>query len=140
MSKKKTENIFLIVYIIYIANQVLSESQFVNIEFINRILGVTRYLVLFFLLFLIVYKKTFQSRTKLITLVLLMGFVALNLIAVDGGISLLMIVLFMMASQGYSLRKIFKASILTMIVMHVFVMGCAYVGILEDFVEYRYLG
>ncbi len=50
------------------------------------------------------------------------------------------LVLFMLAAQGCSVQKIFSYSIGTLTASHLFVMLCAKIGILQDELDYRYIG
>ncbi len=140
MSKLKLEKIYYILFISYIINQILSESQFINISDIAVFLFITRYVVLFLLIILIFYNYKTENKIKFFLLNILSLFMVLNLIIADGGLSFLPIVLFVVGAKGYSLEKLFKYTIYTLISTHILVMLSVCLGIVQDTIDVRYIG
>lgn len=134
------KKIFYILSILYIFNQVLSESQFMGIKIVNLILFFSRYAILgsFIGLFFLQNRKV--QTLKMLTLGIITVFVIFSFILTDGGLSLFPMIMIILCSKGYSVNKIFKLTIITLIVAHLFVIISAKIGIVEDRVEIRFIG
>ena len=139
MYKIRKETVYYLFLVIYIFNQVLSESQYLNIPTISLLLAVVRYFVLVALTIYIFEQKKISSRWMWLFAIFIL-FSLLNLIMVDGGISYFAIILFVVSSRNCSLEKIFRYTLYSLISSHIVVMLSAYVGILNDTVDFRYVG
>ncbi len=139
MIKIRNETIYYLLLIIYIFNQVLSESQYIKMPTISLVLVVVRYFVLVTLIIYIFEKMKISSRWVLLFGIFIL-FSLLNLILVDGGISYFAIILFSISSRNCSLEKIFRYTLYSLIGSHLFVVLSACIGILNDNVEFRYIG
>lgn len=139
MFKVRKETIYCSLLVMYIFNQVLSESQYINIPTSSLVLAAVRYFVLVALTIYIFEQNKICKRW-----VFLFGpfilFSLLNLILVDGGISYLVIILFVVASKNCSLEKIFRYTLYALIASHLFVVLSACIGILNDNIDFRYVG
>ena len=139
MFKIRKETIYYLLLVMYIFNQVLSESQYINIPAISLVLATIRYFVLVALTIYIYDQKKISSRWVFLfgTFIL---FSFLNLIIANGGISYLAIILFVISSKNCSLEKIFRYTLYALIVSHLFVVISACIGILNDTIDFRYVG
>lgn len=140
MKKNNTEKIYYFLLSIYIINQVFSESQFINIRSVSIVLAVVRYMVMLFLMLIIVYRNIKLKRNIVLIFTIMFVLILLNIILVDGGISYLLIILFVLASKGYSMLQIFKSTALSLVISHSVVCLCAKIGILQDITDFRYIG
>ncbi len=140
MRKLKTEGIFLILYVLYIINQILSESQFINIDVMDQLLTLSRYAILGLLIMFIISKNKMHGKRKIVLILVLAFFLIINLIFKNGGLSYLPIVLFVLATQDLSVQKIWTITIWTLSLMTIFVMLCAKLGIVKDMINLRYIG
>lgn len=141
MKKWNDSHVFFILYIAYLLNQVFSESKFNDIAQIRMILGASRYMIIVGLAILIIAKKKMGTVCKFTTLIALLVLTVTNMLLFDGGISLLVIIMFIWAAQGYSEGKIVAASFWTLLLSHGLIMVCAHFGIvIEDSVNVRYIG
>lgn len=140
MHKISYERLYYILLIVYIFNQVLSESQFVNMDVTSKILSLVRYFIIVALIIFILNKNIKVKKQLIYTFIIMISFIALNFILVNGGISYIPIILFVLASKNFSLEKIFKYTLYTLIISHVTVMLGARIGILHDMIDFRYVG
>ena len=140
MGKLKSDNCFYGILILYTINQVFSESQCIYIEAFNVVLKLMRYAVLGMLVLFIIWRNKSVKRNKLFSLLLLLGIVLINLVAVDGGLSFIPVILIIFASCGYSVEKGLVLSIKTLIVSHIIVILLVKIGLITDTVDFRYIG
>lgn len=142
MFKLKRDSKFYILLIIYICNQVLSESQYINIPTVSLVLSVIRF---FIFMLLIIYISEYKiinelSCKSILIFGLFILFCLLNLMIVDGGISYIILILFVISSKNCSLEKIFRYTLYALIISHLFVVLSACIGILNDTIDFRYVG
>lgn len=136
----KRENLFYGLTTLYIINQVFSESQMIDLPGMKLVLAAMRYGMLLFAVLLWYLSGKTYSKPRLAGLMCLLAIAGVNLLMFDGGLSFIPIVLLIVASEKCSCEKLFKCSILTLTVSHIFVMLLAAIGVLEDAVELRYIG
>ena len=131
---------FYILIVLYLFNQVFSETQFMSVHSINILLFVVRYAVLGGFAFLFFSHDRKISETKLMVLGVMLIFVILSLILKDGGLSFFPMTLIILCSKGRSVSKTFRLTIITLIITHLMVIVAAKIGIVEDKVEIRFIG
>ena len=136
----RREQLFLSLLVLYIVNQVLSESQYINIKSVNTLLWLSRYTILAVLSAFILIRNKSGSKSRIIILFLLVSMLLVNLILKNGGLSFIPIVLFMWGSKNYSIEKMMRYSCLAVAGAYIFVIISAVVGIIEDNIDYRYIG
>ncbi len=131
---------FYLLIVLFLFNQVFSETQFMSINSVNMLLFLVRYAVLGGLMFLFFIRDRKLSITKLLVLGIMMFFIILGLILKDGGLSFLPMTLIILCSKGRSLKNTFRLTIISLIIAHLIVIISAKLGIVEDKVEIRYIG
>ena len=140
MGKIKYCHFYYTLLVLYILNQVLSESQFVNLSIMAKLLFAARYAILGALFVLLVFQNIQIKRWLVVLLAILLLFVCLNLFFADGGLSYIPIVLFVIGAKNCSSEKIFRYTIWTLVISHIFIILCAKIGILEDTIDFRFIG
>ena len=140
MNKIKMDSIYYALLVLYIINQVLSESQFVNMSVVSSVLGLVRYSVLLLLIALIFYRNISVNKNIALIFGAMIFMILLNLVLVDGGMSYLPIILFVIASKNYSLEKIFRYTIISLVLSHIIVLISTLAGILQNTIDFRYIG
>lgn len=137
--KLKKENIFVILYVLFISNQILSESQFSTMVPYSTLLVMVRYLTLALMAVFVMCQGIGTTKRKAFIGLMLIGATALNVIIFDGGIAVVYMILVCFATRKISLEKLIKVSLITICVTYLFVMLCSQVGIVSDSVTNRYL-
>lgn len=140
MKENRYEKFYNILLILYIFNQVFSESQFINDNNISKFLTFVRYLVLVSLVAIIICRNVGVRKRMFLLLGMFFVFILLNLVLADGGISYFFLVFFVIASKDCSLERIFKNAMISLVVAHSVVVIAAKLGIVKDSVEFRYVG
>ena len=142
MRRLSSEKVILGLYVLYIVNQILSASQFTNLESVNVLLTYSRYaLFVLITLFAILHVcKKNASKTKFFLIVALLAAGLMNMLFVDGGIALLLDVIIVFSYKKKSLYKIFRVTFWTILLTNLFVVLCCRMGIIEDVVSVRWLG
>lgn len=140
MKKIRFERLYYILLVLYIFNQVFSESHFVDFWGMALVLTFVRYLVLVILVIIIISKNIKIKKQIAIISILMLTFIISNMVFAGGGISYIPIFLFAIASKNFSLDKIFKYTIYSIIYSHLMVILATKVGILQDTVDFRYVG
>ena len=128
------------VYMLYLFNQVLQESQYANFLNIERTLFISRYMILGLIMIYIIAVNNIAKRNSIIWFGTILFVLAINFVFFDGSTTVLGIVLFVIASRGIRLKKLFLATIISLCTAHIFVVLSCVSGILEDSVSIRYIG
>lgn len=139
MKKVLQDELFLFAYVLYIINQVLSESQYINYGVINSLLQFTRYALLGVFIFCIWYREQYTVKQMALIMVMLCCS-CINTIFFNGGMSFLAILLITLASKGCSLKRIFSYTAMTLLCTHLFVMISVKLGFVQDDINIRYVG
>lgn len=140
VNKVKLSKIYYVLLIIFIINDVFSESQLVNFSGISVMLTVVRYLDLGILVVAIFYRNMNVKKNIIMLFGIISIFIIFNLLIEGSGLSLLPILLFTLMSRDYSLEKIFKITIVSLLAAHLLVIMCTWGGLLEDNIGSRYIG
>ena len=138
-SKIKIKNFYYGLLLIYIMNEVFSETQLINISAMASILAIIRYSILAVLIISIFLKNVGIGKNIFFPFFIMCLFLVFNLFFMGSGISFIPIILFTIVLKDYSLQKIFKWSLYALIFSHLFIIACTYLGILNDNIETRYL-
>ena len=132
-----------ILYTIYIINCVFSESQMSEFYLLNLIMGVVRYFIIFAIALLVATKSNLRFRQKmLMPLTILMVSILGNMVFVDGGAGILLLMVIIASFYVYEINaeKITKITIYSLLLGHIFIVLLSISGFLEDRVYSRYLG
>lgn len=135
--KVKNQDIFIITYVLFIFNQIISESQYTKIGVISSFLFAMRIGLLIVFAFVIAQRQNFMTMQCYLILSLLLLAIILNLIFFDGGLTAIYVFIVAFASKNVSLEKICKATLFTIIISNLFVILSSQIGIIEDDVGTR---
>ncbi|MGE9889118.1 hypothetical protein ACQRAE_07210 [Mediterraneibacter faecis] len=137
--RKSRTSAFLWILRIYIFVLVLSDCQLSEMQPYDQILKVVRFAMLGIIA---IYDLSVQKKVKITIIfvfMILAGLVSINTLVFDGGISLVSLLLLLFAAKKQNLKLIFKDSILSIFLAHLFVVVLCNIGILSDEVSLRYL-
>lgn len=137
LNKKK---IFFILYILYLINSILAESQYSMIQPYSSILVILRYAVLIAFVALVLSRTIKMDRKSLMFGGLVLFSTIATVIFYDGGISLLYIVFLLLSARNTSLTEIFRITIITIVGTYLFVIASSQIGIIPDTVGMRWIG
>ena len=132
--------LFYFLYILYLINGILAESQYSLIQPYSIILTVLRYLDLMALAALGLSRTTKMNKKRLILGIIAFGITIVTMFLYNGGIGLLFIIFILMSGKNSDLSSIFKITIITIIVTYLFVILSSQIGIISDHVESRWIG
>lgn len=138
--KFKGQTVFLTIYAFYIFTMVLLESQFADYGSVGTMISALRYGLLAAIMLYIICNKSTIRGSRLISLIFVFAIASLNLIIFNGGTTVLAIILCVIAFRGYSLKKIFSATLISLAAGHLFVILSCMMGVLSDKVYTRYVG
>lgn len=136
----KKDNLFFLLSHVFIYLQVFSESQLNSIPSIGRPLMILRYGILVALFAYILSDKISGKKNILINSLIFLFVVLSNTFLVSGGTSILSLFLIVWASKGKSLDRIFRNTIIDLLISHFFIALLCSRGILNDDVNTRWLG
>lgn len=142
MRRLSSEKMILGLYSLYIINQVLSASQLVDISSINVLLKYSRYAI-FVMILLYAWghgTKVYAPKVRFIFVIVTIAIGIMNMLFVDGGITLFLDVQIVYAFNRKSLKRVFQVTFLTVLLSTLFVVLCCKTGVIEDVVSVRWLG
>lgn len=128
---KKTENLFLIGYFLFIINQIFAQSQLNNINFIAESLKVFRWALIFYFIILILVKNKYPQTLNGFAWIFFMLIALIEMLFFDGKLLLLMLIIFVFASYKYNIERIIKMHIKALVLGDIFIVGLSIIGILN---------
>lgn len=138
--KIKRQDIFYILVILYMLNQVFSESQLIEHSTINILLKLSRFIIIVMFTFYASFNNFMCKKKQFLILFFLIISMMVNMLLFEGGNALFAIIMVTWASRGCSLVKIYKSCILSLFFGYLFICGLCMFGLLEDVVSVRYIG
>ena len=139
-SKKKKIDAFLVLYIIYIVDSVLSESKYIDISTINAFLIGFRYMTLFGTMLLALKKQRYIKVKLFFISVVVLAMAVITALFFNGGISALFIIFIALASEGVNAENIIKTTIITLVLSYIFVIISSQLHIIPDVIGVRHIG
>lgn len=138
LSKSK---IVLVLYALYILNQVLSASQLININIYSSILSFMRYILFAAITtYVFFFGMKYTSKNKFYLLVMLISAGIMNMVLKDGGMSILITTMFIIAYKNKQLDRLFVVTFWTILISNLIVILCCMFGVIEDTISVRWLG
>lgn len=135
--KIRKSTLFNIMYIIYITNCALSESQYSKFPAVDTVLFIIRILVLVYFAFYLIRGK--KKKVQVCILSLSICFLVLNILAFNGAIGLLLVILAVFCTQHQDLKTIITNTVYPMICVYLFIYLSYRLGIIEGVVVERWL-
>lgn len=139
-SSRSLNRLFYILYILYLINGILAESQYSLLQPYSTILTVMRYLDLAAFAVLGVSRSGKMNKTRMILGLVTLGITVITVLFYDGGIGILFIIFILMAGKNRDLSTIFKTTVITIVATYLFVILSSQVGIIPDNVGTRWIG
>ena len=139
-SSLSLNRLFYILYILYLINSILAESQYSLLQPYSTILTVMRYLDLAAFAILGISKSSKMNRTRFILGAIALGITIVTVLFYDGGIGILFIIFILMAGKNRDLSTVFKTTVITIVATYLFVILSSQIGIIPDNVGTRWIG
>lgn len=136
-------NTSLILYCLFIANFVFSETQLIEFTLMNSLLTLSRYAIITLLFMTFIEKFQYRINKKNIFVIILYVIaLILNKVFFRGsaGLLLMSIVVVTIYYSKYDVEKIVKSTLRTMWACSIIIITLSLVGILEDRTGIRYVG
>ena len=128
---------FLIGYFLIILNQVLSQSQFNEIEIARYSLKAMRWGLLFFLILITIKHRRYQKEKRTLFWAVFLMVSLIEMIFLRGGILLIILSVVVIGSVKTDMKYIIKTHIAALITGIIFVVSSSFIGILENQVAYK---
>lgn len=136
-SKKNKVNFFSICYFLYILNQILSQSNYSNYEAFEALFKIIRWGLLIAMFSIIILNKKYPTGRKGLFWGAFAVIGLVEMIVFNGGISLIMLFLVIVAARGRSSLDIINIQIKAMVAGTLFVMISGLIGVIESGVGYK---
>jgi len=133
-SKVDVNTFFLLLYFIYILNQVFSESQYNNINSINMTLKLIRWSLMLFFSLIIIVRGKYSRKSTAIFFSIFTAYAVINMMIFNGKILMVIMGLILIASYKCPIDKLFKTHISAVLSGYIFVICSTALGVIEDVV------
>lgn len=130
--KVNINSLFLILYFIYILNQVLSESQYNNFISINIVLKLIRWSLILFFSFIILVRRKYLCKRTTMFFFLFISYAVINMILFNGKILMVLMGLIILASYKCPIDKLIKTHLFAVLSGYTFVVCSTVFGVVED--------
>ena len=137
------KNVNNILYCLFIANYVFSETQLIEYPTVNAILAVTRYAIAVLLALMTLKKHQIKLRRKYLLFdAIFIIAIVINMLIFNGGAGLLLVGIIVVAihCSKKDVEKLVKMTLAVMWMSSLVTVGLCFIGILEDRSAVRYVG